>query len=483
MRGAVQVVDCRIERCGDDAINIHTQWIAVNRPLYPGYVTLVDAENAGWPLDLRVGDVLVAHDPTSLAALGKASIVSIMPNAPNSVQIAGFPLAFGDWAVNANAQATDILIQNNLIRDVDARAILVRGIRGTISGNRIVDTPKGGIVACPDVQYFKEAGFSRALTITDNTIHVSGYGRWYHDSATSCQLGALTVGVEHAQSTWPVGLGHAEMLVQNNWIAASSMVGLFVASTDTADLVPSMSAPTFGAMVQNNWVLASQLAPNPGAGLARGITNASGGLHLLHVDHTSALGNRIDNRGNGALLTIANAGTSTTTSGTVATWSTSFEQEEGWTWAGQPLQSFVGRLLATNPTDATVGGWHLRFDSWHLQGRDLAADFARGHQCSVCSAAGGTLTIDVDPVVQPSTSKLTFWATSVLQPTGSPKPLVVEVTTAAGTVRTSFPANSLAAAPAWSFHEVTLPAGTMAVAFRRAASNAEVYLDDVVVSH
>lgn len=487
LRGSPQVLDCRIERCGDDAINVHSQWLRVAQvdPL-TGTALLEDAEDPDWAIDVQMGDELSVFHDASLSRLGFGTVTSAVPipNSPKrNVLCSGITLAAGQRVLNATAQATNVRIEGNRMRDLDARGILLRAIGGSIQRNQIVGAPKGGIVVSPDVQYFQEAGFSRSLAIAENAIHVSGFGRWHHNSATTCNLGALTIGVEHAQFAWPSGFGHAEMLVADNWIATTSMVGIFLASTDSVNLTSWMPAPLFGADARNNWVLASQLAPNAVPGSNRGIRNATGGLHVLHVANTSIATNRIDHRGNGTgpVSTTGAMGPNTGFSANQTAWSTSFETEESLSWNGTPVFPFTGRILATASTPASVGGWQMTFRRWHLQGRDPVLDVARGYQCTVCPTTGGSLTIQVPNAAQATTCELAFWVSLGSVVGGTPQPLLVHAIDANGTITSTIPATALPTAPHAQLFQFPLLAGTTTIQFQRLASNAELFLDDVVV--
>jgi hypothetical protein len=488
-RGKPKVQNCRIERTGDDAINVFSPWMVAvpsgqNTQLWDaGDPNLqVPGSAPSWSLSLRRNDRLLIHDAQSLQLLGNATITSVTPT--HIVTTTGMALPTNALIMNATAHARDTVVQDNFIRDVEARAMLVRSTGGTITGNRIVGTPKGAIQLTADTQYYKEGGFSRAVEVSGNTIHVAGFERWNSGHPGNCHLGAVTVGVDHTQSSWPAGYGHAEILIADNWIVATPLVGAFVASTHTVGTDPRLPPPVFGARVDDNWVLASQIQPST-AGSARGIAGATGGVHLLHVDETTVIDNVIHSQQPGPLVTKVDYGANTTVTGTQRAYATSFEVEEEWLWGGLRLQPFAGRKLAGTPTLATVDGNTLEFHDWHLQGRDAALDFARGYVCSVCPANGGHLRVDVPSNLQTSTAVLTFWATSRVVSNAAPQPLDIEVWSPGGLTVVQIPATDLAVAPNWSSHEVPLSYSNLlptAVTLRRAASNAEVFVDDLVIS-
>lgn len=485
-RGTPSILRCRIERCGDDAINVFSPWLVAvqtgqSTQLWDAGDPLLQNPNQPgqpWSLSLRRNDRLLIYDPINFQLLGAATIASVTPT--HIVTTTGMALTPNVRILNATAHARGTVVQDNFIRDVEARAMLVRSNGGTITGNRIVGTPKGAIQLVADAQYYKEGGFARAIDLSGNTIHVAGFERWNWSHPESCHLGAVTIGVSHTQPSWPTGYGHAEISVADNWVAVSPLAGAFVASVNTTGTDPRLPAPLFGASIAGNWILASQIRPSA-AGSARGIAGATGGVHLLHVDATTVDDNVIHSHQPGPLVTKVDYG-ATVPSGTRRAFATSFEVEEDWLWGGRRLLPFAGRKLAGTPTSARVDGTTMAFHDWHLQGRDAALDFARGYVCSVCPASGGNLRIDVPSGLLTTNGILTFWATSKVVSTAAPQPLDVELQTPNGLVLWPFAAHQLTSAPQWTKLQCPIPAGTTSVTLRRPASDAEVFVDDLVIA-
>jgi hypothetical protein len=120
---------------------------------------------------------------------------------------------------NPAATGSGYVLRNNTIRNHRARGMLLKADNGLVEGNLIEGSTMGGIVLTPEFWWY-EAGYSRNVTIRNNTIRRVAYA--------PRQLGGVVVA---AIGEMPIaGCGHQHIVLEGNRFEDLSGVNLLISS-------------------------------------------------------------------------------------------------------------------------------------------------------------------------------------------------------------------------------------------------------------
>jgi hypothetical protein len=125
-----------------------------------------------------------------------------------------------DWvAINADGVGAGFSVRDSTISNHRARGMLLKGTDGLVENVTITNSSLGGIIVTPEL-YWREAGYARNLTIRNCTITLTSSG--------AQSYGGIAVGAVAPSSALVLGLGHADILVEDNLIMDSGYSPIWV---------------------------------------------------------------------------------------------------------------------------------------------------------------------------------------------------------------------------------------------------------------
>jgi Right handed beta helix region len=223
--------NCDFESMGDDGIAIHGTFSLVFA--VRGNALVINRST------FRPGDPLRLFDPDGRPA-GEAVVRSIraladFQNTKKSRRVTLSDPTSGPYfevtldrplqadfdylASNPAAMGSGYVLRNNTIRNHRARGMLLKAENGLVEGNTVEGSTMGGIVLTPEF-WWNEAGYSRNVTVRNNTIR--------HVAYAPEQVGAVELA---AIVDKPVpGCGHQRILIEGNRFENLDGVNLFVSS-------------------------------------------------------------------------------------------------------------------------------------------------------------------------------------------------------------------------------------------------------------
>ena len=391
VRGHITIEDCEVVGSGDDAIALYSELYEIAQS--SGTRAFIrNLDNPGWSVDVRAGDAIEWRHPVHMTYVGDTTIANVEPMQSNGrwVTLNGTMPPLNTVGSNRRAHMANHVIQRNVIRQSRARCIFSRASNGVILDNICNAGQLGGIVLGPDIDvHYKEGHFVRNVVVGGNTIYGNSYGK-NASRSTHTFLGGLTVGISHAQSQWPTGIGNYNVALRDNWVGDNRFHGIFLGSINTSN-------------IERNYLIANQLEPTSVAGSLRGITpnSADGMMHLQNGVNVVHSMNRIDTRlGQAPHRTISGA---TGTNGSVLAGdmlegaadstnlaSTSFEMEESWSPA---LPKFAGTYRANGTWQRAVGDLSFKFSNWGLYGNHHRWHFYNGWVTTWCGKPNGWMEV------------------------------------------------------------------------------------------
>jgi hypothetical protein len=191
-RQGPDVENCYFESMPDDGIAVHGvySWVIEG----PGNTLVVSNPTVAGGTNFNVGDPLRLVDASD-QPVGEAVITAVtaLPNYHNSRKSARqtvrdftvgpyyqitldrtLPAAFDYVASNPNESGAGFILLNNTIKNHRERGMNLKADNGLVQGNVIDGSTVAGIRVGPEF-YWAEAGYSRNVTIRNNTITNVGY--------------------------------------------------------------------------------------------------------------------------------------------------------------------------------------------------------------------------------------------------------------------------------------------------------------------
>ncbi len=197
-RKGPDIENCYFESMPDDGIAVHGQYSWVMES--SGNTLVVSNTFVPGGINFVVGDPLRLIDSND-ELVGEAVVTNVtpLPNYRNSrrsprqtsqdftvgpyYQITldrALKADFDYLAANPNASGAGFVLRNNTIKNHRRYGMILKADSGTVEGNVIDGSTAAGIRVGPEF-YFSESGYSRNLTIRNNTIRNVGY--WGNSTA------------------------------------------------------------------------------------------------------------------------------------------------------------------------------------------------------------------------------------------------------------------------------------------------------------
>ena len=241
MRHGPTIQNCVFEGMGDDAIAIHGTFSTV---LQAQGTSLVINKSS-----FRPGDPLLMFDKDGVPR-GEAVVARVSPApgfttsrhrtnktlgdntlGPYTSITLDRPLAadFEYLCCTPAALGSGYVVRNNVIRNHRSRGLMLKAHDGLVEGNAIEGSTMAGIVLAPEI-WWNEAGYSRNVTIRNNTItRVADYV-W--------PSGAIRVmAINDVNNDCPVaGQGHKNITIDNNTISHVNGSNILITSADTVSV-------------------------------------------------------------------------------------------------------------------------------------------------------------------------------------------------------------------------------------------------------
>jgi hypothetical protein len=139
-------------------------------------------------------------------------------------------VATGGVVSSLNMGGSGFVVKDNKMGYTRARGILVKSSDGVISGNEITGCELSGIILAPEL-FWMEAGFSRNVTIENNTIKDCMFANSSYGIEQAAYISVIAINASH--NIVPVG-GFKNITVQNNILENSPVPAMIFTSVDTA---------------------------------------------------------------------------------------------------------------------------------------------------------------------------------------------------------------------------------------------------------
>ena len=296
--GTVRIEDSYFQGMGDDAANIHGDYLNVTALVNKRMIEATHRN--GWPWPPRVGDVMefTTDDTLEVYATGKVTAVDFDHKTKTHRIAFAKPLPkllkLGHYITNGT-RVPKVRMRGNRVYGNRARGFVVKARDVIIENNTLESVSGCGISIGVEAKYWREAIGTRDVIVRNNTLIDCNGGP--SRSWGAIAVFALLEGKGHRMA----GAGvHRNVRVENNTIRGTDGCGIFLASTDELTVkgnkisdysrAPSRPGGRHGIHLEksSNVTISGNTLSDPGAGMAKALYVGKG----VDKDTLSIKGNK-----------------------------------------------------------------------------------------------------------------------------------------------------------------------------------------------
>ena len=246
---------CRFSFMGDDSVNLHGATLVVVAQPSPTQLL------AAWPYSreylatvMPQGTLVRRLRPGNYEVMGKAELTGFAPireQLPEHAELIrrtwprhqkrrgtvfrltlAEPLSTepGDFLDAPASNAPGFAIRDCVFEDHRARGLRIMASHGIVERNTFRRLKMSAVTIGPEYEFWREAGWSKDVTVRDNTIEDVGRDAAIH-SSRAYVLGAISVfGRTDHKSELPLWPGNRGIVIEGNTIRNCPAAGIFVAA-------------------------------------------------------------------------------------------------------------------------------------------------------------------------------------------------------------------------------------------------------------
>ena len=223
--GGTTIRNSYVEFCGDDGINIRSEFSKITS------ISGNTIKHSVAHVNFEPGTQLKIYDQNDLSLKDTVNVVSRVMGSDTAVLDRTEKISVGNLIISPD-HTKNFKILNNTFQDIDARGIVASGSNIYIEGNKIERTTMAGIWVGAEIGYYSEGDFANGVYVRWNTLSETNFalrGRRLYIQ----HLGAISIVNEIVpfNQNYKYKRPNRNVWIVENVVSRSGLASLFLAQT------------------------------------------------------------------------------------------------------------------------------------------------------------------------------------------------------------------------------------------------------------